>query len=71
MADPRLAWEYPVSDLKVRHGHISKQGSAWLRWALNQAAQTAQRSAAFAATYAAIARRRGRRSPPSRSPASW
>jgi transposase len=25
------------SDLKVRHGHISKQGSAWLRWAMNQA----------------------------------
>ena len=29
------------SDLTVRHGHISKQGSAWLRWVLNQAAQTA------------------------------
>jgi transposase len=27
------------SDLKVRHGHISKQGPAWLRWAMNQAAQ--------------------------------
>ena len=27
------------SDLKVRHGHISKQGPAWLRWAINQAAQ--------------------------------
>ena len=22
------------SDLKVRHGHISKQGSAWLRWVM-------------------------------------
>ena len=22
------------SDLTVRHGHISKQGSAWLRWAM-------------------------------------
>jgi transposase len=32
------------SDLHVRHGHISKQGSAWLRWVLNQAAQTAKRS---------------------------
>ena len=31
------------SDLTVRHGHISKQGSAWLRWVLNQAAQTAKR----------------------------
>ena len=29
------------SDLKVRHGNISKQGSAWLRWVMNQAAQTA------------------------------
>ena len=32
------------SDRTVRHGHISKQGSAWLRWVLNQAAQTAKRS---------------------------
>ncbi len=47
------------SDLTVRHGHISKQGSAWLRWVLNQAAQTAKRSPEFAATYAAIAQRRG------------
>ena len=38
------------SDLTVRHGHISKQGSAWLRWVLNQAAQTAKRSPDFAAT---------------------
>jgi transposase len=49
------------SDLKVRHGHISKQGSVWLRWALNQAAQTAKRSPAFAASYAAIAKRRGKK----------
>ena len=49
------------SDLKVRHGHISKQGSAWLRWAMNQAAQTAKRSPEFAATYAAIANRRGKK----------
>ncbi len=47
------------SDLTVRHGHISKQGSAWLRWVLNQAAQTARRSPEFAAAYAAITRRRG------------
>jgi len=46
------------SDLKVRHGHISKQGSAWLRWAMNQAAQTAKRSPEFAASYAAISKRR-------------
>ena len=49
------------SDLKVRHGHISKQGSAWLRWVLNQAAQTAKRSPEFAATYSSIAKRRGKK----------
>jgi transposase len=49
------------SDLTVRHGHISKQGSAWLRWVLNQAAQTAKRSPEFAGTYAAIASRRGKK----------
>jgi transposase len=49
------------SDLTVRHGHISKQGSAWLRWVLNQAAQTAKRSPEFAAAYAAIAQRRGKK----------
>jgi len=47
------------SDLTVRHGHISKQGSAWLRWVLNQAAQTAKRHPDFAATYHGIAKRRG------------
>ena len=40
-------------DLKVRHGNISKQGSAWLRWVMNQAAQTAKRSPDFAASYSA------------------
>jgi transposase len=49
------------SDLKVRHGNISKQGSAWLRWVMNQAAQTARRSPEFAASYAAIAKRRGKK----------
>jgi transposase len=49
------------SDLTVRHGHISKQGSAWLRWVLNQAAQTAKRSPEFAGTYATIAQRRGKK----------
>jgi transposase len=48
------------SDRKVRHGHISKQGSVWLRWALNQAAQTAKRSPDFAASYQTIARKRGK-----------
>ncbi len=46
------------SDRKVRHGHVSKQGSAWLRSVLNQAAQTAKRSPEFAASYAAIAKLR-------------
>ena len=49
------------SDLTVRHGHISKQGPAWLRWVMNQAAQTAKRSPEFSAAYAAIAKRRGRK----------
>ena len=42
-------------------GSTDKQGSAWLRWVLNQAAQTAKRSPQFAATYAAIAKRRGKK----------
>jgi hypothetical protein len=49
------------SDRTVRHGHISKQGSAWLRWILCEAAQTAKRHPDFAATYAAMARRRGKK----------
>jgi transposase len=49
------------SDLTVRHGHIPGQGPAWLRWVLNQAAQTAKRSPEFAAVYAATARRRGKK----------
>jgi transposase len=44
-----------------RHGHISKQGSAWLRWILCEAAQTARRHPDFAASYQAIARRRGKK----------
>ena len=32
-----------------------------MRWVLNQAAQTAKRSPEFAATYAAIAKRRGKK----------
>jgi transposase len=49
------------SDRTVRHGHISKQGPAWLRWALCEAAQTAKRHPHFAASYQAIARRRGKK----------
>ena len=49
------------SDLHVRHGHISKQGSVWLRWAMNQAAQTAKRSPEFATAYSGITKRRGKK----------
>ncbi len=49
------------SDRTVRHGHISKQGSVWARWVLCEAAQTAKRYPDFAATYQAIARRRGKK----------
>ncbi|MEU1630912.1 transposase [Streptomyces sp. NPDC020096] len=49
------------SDLTVRHGHISQQGSAWLRWILCEAAQTAKRSPEFAAAYQSIAHRRGKK----------
>ena len=49
------------SDRTVRHGHISKQGSAWVRWILCEAAQTAKRHPDFAAGYQAIARRRGKK----------
>jgi len=49
------------SDRTVRHGHISKQGSTWLRWVLCEAAQTAKRHPDFAASYQAIARRRGKK----------
>ena len=49
------------SDRTVRHGHISKQGSAWLRWILCEAAQTAKRHPDFAASHQAITRRRGKK----------
>jgi transposase len=48
-------------DRAVRHGHISEQGPAWLRWILCEAAQTAKRHPGFAASYQAIARRRGKK----------
>src|SRR5207344_3562362 len=39
------------SDRTVRHGHISKQGSVWVRWVLCEAAQKAKHSPQFAASY--------------------
>jgi transposase len=49
------------SDRMVHHGHISKQGSVWVRWVLCEAAQTAKRHPDFAASYQAIAARRGKK----------
>jgi transposase len=49
------------SDRVAHYGHISKQGSVWLRWVLCEAAQTARRHPDFAASYQVIARRRGRK----------
>src|SRR5215218_11003827 len=47
------------SDRNLRNGHITKQGSVWVRWILQEAAQTAKRSPTFATTYAQLARCRG------------
>src|SRR5260370_317688 len=49
------------SDRAVRQGHISRQGSVWVRWVLCEAAQTAKRHPDFAASYQAIAARRGKK----------
>jgi transposase len=49
------------SDRTVHHGHISKQGPAWVRWVLCEAAQTAKRHPDFAPGYEALARRRGKK----------
>jgi transposase len=48
------------SDRKVRHGHITKQGSPWVRGILQEAAQTAKRHPMFASAYGELARRRGK-----------
>jgi transposase len=49
------------SDRAAHYGHISKEGSVWLRWVLCEAAQTANRSPEFAASFQAIAKRRGKK----------
>jgi transposase len=49
------------SDRVAHYGHISTEGSVWLRWVLCEAAQTAQRHPDFAASFAAIANRRGKK----------
>jgi transposase len=48
------------SDRTVRHGHITKQGSKWVRFVLGEAAQVAKRRPPFAHTYARMAQRRGK-----------
>jgi transposase len=48
------------SDRKVRHGHITKQGSPWVRGILQEAAQTAKRHPMFTGAYGELARRRGK-----------
>jgi transposase len=48
------------SDRKVRHGHITKQGSPWVRWVLQEAAQRAKTQPPFASAYAQLAHRRGK-----------
>jgi transposase len=45
----------------AHYGHISKEGSVWLRWVLCEAAQTAKRHPQFAAGFQAIAKRRGKK----------
>ena len=47
------------SDRTVHHGHITKQGSPWVRGILQEAAQTAKRHPMFAGAYAQLAHRRG------------
>jgi transposase len=49
------------SDRVAHYGHISKQGSVWLRRVLCEAAQTAKRHPQFAATFQRIAKRRGKK----------
>jgi transposase len=58
------------SDGKARLGHISRQGSVALRWALVESAQKASLSGGpLRESFERIAKRRGARSPRSLSPA--
>lgn len=53
---------YRSSGGKTRYGHITKQGSPWLRWALVEAAQVAIRcSPRLKAYYQRITKRKGDR----------
>jgi transposase len=48
-------------DRVAHYGHISKEGSVWLRWVLCEAAQTAKWHPQFAASFQRIAQRRGKK----------
>jgi len=48
------------SDRTLRHGHSTKQGSPWVRWSLQEAAQSAKKSPLFATAYGQLAHRRGK-----------
>jgi transposase len=48
-----------TSDAQTRRGHITKQGSRWLRWMLVEAATTAVRDPQLGRFTAQIAQRRG------------
>jgi transposase len=58
-----------TSDAHTRRGHITKQGSRWLRWVLVEAATTAVRDPQLGRFAGRIAQRRGLRSPGWRWPA--
>lgn len=49
------------SDRTVRHGHITKQGSAYVRWAMVEAAHVANKRPPFSRFFAETAQRRGRK----------
>ena len=49
------------SDEHSRRGHISKQGSRWLRWVMVEAASTAVRNPDLRRWYERIERRRGKK----------
>jgi transposase len=55
-----LAPTVHASGGKVRTGHISKQGSPWLRWVLMEAAIHASRKPTYRALYERLAARKGR-----------
>jgi transposase len=55
------------SDRKVRHGHITKQGSPWVRGILQEAAQTAKRHPCSPVPTASWPAAEARTSPPPRS----